>query len=203
MEVAGAAVGAYPRLALSVLLIRFTPRVSGSSAFLVGHWTIIMKMHLIIPLLLLAGYFSVNAQTNAPSNIPFWQKPIMRDRGSGGTPIGTLNYPIGSYLTIEGVKAKQDPMVMANQDLCRVERVNGSKLSQPVTIKIDEARGWSNGIPFVFKGYETFRMFGTPPAEYFAAREAGNKDFIGTQEIWRLEFYFVVTSVVAPKEERH
>jgi len=116
-------------------------------------------------------------------------------------PIGTLNYPTGTYLTIEGIKAKQDPMVMANQDLCRVERVNGSKLSQPVTIKIDEAKGWSNGVPFVFKGYEMFRMIGTPPAEYFAAREAGNKDFIGTQIIWHLEFYFVVTSVVSPKSE--
>jgi len=52
-----------------------------------GHLTIIMKMHLIIPLLLLAGYCSGCAQTNNATSWD-WQKPIIRD--GSGVPIGTL-----------------------------------------------------------------------------------------------------------------
>jgi len=165
-----------------------------------GHLTIIMKMHLIIPLLLLAGYCSGCAQTNNATSWD-WQKPIIRD--GSGVPIGTLGFPIGSYLTIEGIKAKQDPMIMQNQDFCLVEKVNGSRLAKPVTIEIETANGWSNGVPFVFKGGEYFRMVGTPPAEEAAAMEAGRKDFMSSQSIWHLQFYFRVTSVVAPKEEKH
>jgi len=153
-----------------------------------------MKIQHIIPILLLAGFCTVSAQTN---NTP--AEPISIKLDNNGIPIGTLGFPIGSYLTIEGVKAKQNPMIMANQDLCLVETVNGIKLAKPVTIEIEKAKGWSNNVPFVFKGYETFGMVGTPPAEEAAAKEAGRKDFMPMQVVWHLSFYFVVTSVEAPK----
>ena len=157
-----------------------------------------MKIQHLIPIMFLAAFCTVSAQTNTA---PTESRSIKL--GNRGVPVGTLGYPIGDYVTIEGVKAKQDPMIMATQDLCLVEKVNGSKLAKPVIIEIEKASGWADGVPFVFKGYETMQMIGTPPGEEDAAKEAGRKDFIPMQRAWQLRFYFQVTSVVAPKVEKH
>src|SRR6185436_13319344 len=53
---------------------------------------------------------------------------------NGDVPIGSLGSPVGSYLTIEGVRL--DDMKTGVHTL-RVETVNGSKLANPVAIWVE------------------------------------------------------------------
>lgn len=167
-----------------------------------------MKTQHIIPLLLLAGYCTVNAQTNI---FPGERKPIKFDENSG-VPIGSLGFPVGKYLTVEGAHFKLDPRAVMAPQFFLVDTVNGNKLAESVAIEIqtrfDGTNGagfanWLSGERFVFKGYETLGMVGTPPAEIEAYREAGHTDFPFRQNGgWEFRFCFVVKSVAAPKEAK-
>ena len=156
-----------------------------------------MKIQHIVPILLLAGYCTVSAQTtNAPA------EPTSIKLDNRGVPFGTLGFPVGSYLTIEGVKEK--PQIMQNQHWL-VDTVNGSKLTERVVITFDSPQHLLNlpvGGRFIVKGYETLAMVGEPPALEAAAKDSGqNLEQLQhmQQPAWRLEYRFVVTSIVAPK----
>jgi hypothetical protein len=165
-----------------------------------------MKIQHIIPIILMAGYCTISAQT---SSTPSESKSIKLD--SHGVPFGTLGFPVGSYLTIEGVKEK--PQILQNQHWL-VDTVNGSKLTKPVSIDVEHISmiDWTNNVDtrslpdgqrFIFKGYETLEMIGTSPGLKAAAKESGQGVPAIQQDLWHLYFYFVVTSIVAPKEEKH
>jgi hypothetical protein len=158
-----------------------------------------MKIKHIIPLMLLAGYCVVSAQTNST---PAESKSIKLD--NRGVPFGTLGFPVGSYLTIEGVKEKQQKL--PNQHWL-VDTVNGRKLNKPVSIDVERVSmiDWTNNVDtrslpddqrFIFKGYETLEMMGIPPGIEAAANESGQGVPAIQQGAWRLDYFFVVTSVV-------
>ena len=149
-----------------------------------------MKKQHIILILLLASYCTLSAQTNNALAEP---KPIKRDHS--GVPIGTLGFPVGTYLTIEGVKEKSS---LKYDQHWLVDTVNGSKLAEPVSIVMQTANGSTNGTRCGFKGFETLQMIGPPPGYVAAAKEAGRRDIVRNleqeQDGWQLLFYFMDTS---------
>ena len=101
---------------------------------------------------------------------------------------------LGTYLTIEGVRAEKGKV-----GLCTllVHTVNGENLDKPVAIWIDNA-----DLPPLFRctinGYETVRMIGVPPAIEKLASEEGRVVSL-PQAGWQTQLYFVALSDVALK----
>ena len=107
-------------------------------------------------------------------------------------PIGTLGYRIGSYVTIEGIRAEQGK---GGVRTLLVDTINGYKLDEPVGLGIENVDLPSRE-RCVIKGYETGRWIGTPDdvlrATGAPAPQAG----------WKFQFYFVATSVDQPKRAK-
>src|SRR5207237_636136 len=84
-------------------------------------------------------------------------------------PGGLLGHPLGSYLTVEGVRAEQGKVGVRT---LLVDSINGRRLPKPVALWVENL-----DLPpqqrCTLKGYETGRMIGTPPAVFEAAREQG------------------------------
>jgi hypothetical protein len=114
---------------------------------------------------------------------------------TGDVPIGSLGAPVGSYLTIEGLRF--DGMKTGFQTLL-VDTVNGDKLNKPVAIGVENIDALPKDVRCVLKGYETFQMVGPPPAYFAAAKEAG-REVTRPQAGWQVRLFFMATSVVAPK----
>jgi hypothetical protein len=116
---------------------------------------------------------------------------------SGRVPIGSLGHPLGSYLTVEGVRLDAPKTGVST---LRIDAINGQKLGMPVDIWIDNL-----DLPkekrCKIKGYETMRMIGKPPAESDAEEEQG-KPAPQPQAAWQVQLYFVALSVVEPKDLR-
>ena len=104
-------------------------------------------------------------------------------------PVGTLGYRIGSYLTIEGVRAEKGKVGVHT---LLVDTISGSKLDEPVGIWIENVE-LPPGDRCVLKGYETGRWIGTP-GEVLRATGAP-----APQAGWQFRFYFLATSVEQPK----
>lgn len=106
-------------------------------------------------------------------------------------PMGRLGYPLGQYLTIEGVRA--DGFKTGTRTLL-IDTVSGKKRPRPIELWIDNLK--SDGLPSdercIFKGYETGRMIGIPPS--VAEAEA-----LRSQAAWQFQHAFIVTTVVAPE----
>ncbi len=108
-------------------------------------------------------------------------------------PMGKLGYPLGTYLTIEGIRMEKGKV--GTQTLL-VNVVNGKKLPSPIPIWIDNIK--NPGLPkdtrCVFRGYESGKMIGVP-------NEVAEKEQIPqSQAVWQFFHYFTVTSVVEPKD---
>jgi hypothetical protein len=130
---------------------------------------------------------------------PTEKRPNQPTIRTGEVPVGLLGRPLGEYLTIEGTRYEPKPAVMVDTSrTLLVDTVNGKKLSKPVPIYIATVRLLPKEGRCVFKGYESGRMGGTPPAAYKAAKEAG-KPLEPRTLVWGWEFYFVATSSVRPK----
>jgi hypothetical protein len=113
----------------------------------------------------------------------------------GDVPICSLGFPVGSYLTIEGVRV--DGMKAGDRSL-RVDTVNGIALSEPVAIWVENIEPLPINTRCVLKGYETLTMVGTPPAYEDAVKEAGQTSPGRRQAGWQISSHFVATSVVSP-----
>jgi len=113
-------------------------------------------------------------------------------------PDGGLGHPLGTYLTIEGVRAPQQYMTDTVNTLL-VDTVNGKKLDTPGRIWVENADSLPKDTRCILRGYETGSMIGTPPAVIEAAKEEG-KDFTPEQFGWRFQRGFIVLSVVEPKD---
>jgi hypothetical protein len=105
-------------------------------------------------------------------------------------PNGLLGHRLGTYLTIEGVRATTGPYIRT----LLVDTVNGKKLDAPIPMWVENAK--YPGLPekerCIIRGYETGQMIGAPDevlrAEKLPAPQAG----------WRVHRYFIITSVVQP-----
>ena len=105
-------------------------------------------------------------------------------------PTGQLGYRIGTYLTIEGVRAEEGKVGVRT---LLVDTISGHKLETPVRLWIDNV-----DLPkeqrCVLKGYESGRWIGVP---YEVLKATGQEP---PQAAWQFHFHFVVTSVEQPKE---
>jgi hypothetical protein len=141
-----------------------------------------MKIALVLLVLISSPAFS----NDAPP-----MRPVLH---GGEVPIGRLGYPLGSYLTIEGVRA--DGLKTGIRTLI-VDTINGKRLDKPIEMWIDNA-----DLPPKFrctiKGYEAIRMLGVPPATIVAAKEAG-KNVGLPQAGWQVQLYFAALSDIALK----
>ena len=112
------------------------------------------------------------------------------------TPSGRLGHPVGTYLTIEGVRAEKGKVGV---NTLVVDTVNGKKLDTPIGVWIENVAALPKDTRCTLRGYESGKMIGTPPAEFEAAREAG-KDITMPQAEWQFFRYFIVTSIIEPKD---
>jgi hypothetical protein len=103
-------------------------------------------------------------------------------------PMGRLGHVIGTYLTIEGVRAERGKVGVKT---LLVDTVNGQKLAQPIGVWVDNVESLPESTRCVFKGYESARWIGIPPE---VAEATGQL----SQAAWQLYRYFVVTAVVSP-----
>ena len=116
-------------------------------------------------------------------------------------PAGKLGYPLGTYLTVEGVAAKPGFKVNPTCTLS-VDTVNGEHLYKPITIVVDNINTkFPQDRRIVIRGYESGKMIGTPPAVIKAAKESG-EDIAVSQAHWHFYRFFVLTSWVTPKPEQ-
>lgn len=111
-------------------------------------------------------------------------------------PPGKLGHPWGTYLRVEGVR-EEGPKFGGRTLL--VDTVNGEKLDTPIGIVIENVDSLPKDARCILRGYETGKMIGTPPAIEQAAKEEG-KSIVLTQAGWKLYRYFIVISVVEPKD---
>ncbi len=108
-------------------------------------------------------------------------------------PVGVLGYPLGSYLTIEGVRVESGQGRRATESLI-VDTVSGHKLAKPVTIHI------STMLPSgrcIFKGYEEGSWAGDWPPEVDHFQSRGG---LHLSESWHFRNVFTITLVVAPAD---
>jgi hypothetical protein len=106
-------------------------------------------------------------------------------------PSGRLGYRLGTYLTIEGVRAET---FKAGVNTLLVDTVNGKKLDTPLGIWIENVESLPKATRCILRGYESGRMIGIPHG--VAAKE----NLPLPQAAWQFFRYFLVTSVVEPKE---
>jgi hypothetical protein len=122
------------------------------------------------------------------------QEPILpKQLNSIPIPTGLLGYPLGTYLTIEGVRMEKEGGMIGTRTLL-VDTINGRKLVKPVSIWIDNAKrpGLPKNKRCVIRGYESGKMVGVP----IAVIKAENVPV--PQTGWQFSRYFIITSVVAP-----
>ncbi len=117
----------------------------------------------------------------------------------GDVPLGSLGYPLGDLMTIEGTRAKG---LKINPQTLFVDTVNGKKLEKPVAISIDNVRELPADVRIVLKGYESGRMLGPVPAAIQVAEEKGEKVMM-PQRSWHWDAFFVALTSVQPKLELH
>jgi hypothetical protein len=109
-------------------------------------------------------------------------------------PKGRLGHPLGTYLTIEGVRFGVDKIGKAKIDAhtLLVDTINGKKLDRPIAISIETSGSLPMRERCVFRGYESGRMVGVP----FEVARAENLPVPAA--VWHFHRYFIITSVVQP-----
>ena len=108
---------------------------------------------------------------------------------SDDIPQGRLGHPLGTYLTVEGVRAESGKVGV--QTLL-VDTINGKKLDEPMGIWIDNVE-LPHGQRCIIRGYESGKMIGLP----FEVAKAENIPL--PQAGWQFFRYFIMTSAVQPE----
>ena len=94
-----------------------------------------------------------------PANDPAKQSVTASDIGRRVIIIGDLNKPLGTYLTIEGVRPERGGM--RNNPL-EVDTIDGKKLDKPVIVDVRGTQQLPKEGRIVLRGYETGAMAGIP-----------------------------------------
>ena len=106
-------------------------------------------------------------------------------------PGGKLGHPLGTYLTIEGVRAEEGKVGV---NTLLVDTVNGKKLDAPVGIWVENVDALPKDTRCILRGYESGKMIGLP-------HEVAEKEKLPLPAAgWQFFRYFIVTSVVEPKD---
>lgn len=105
-------------------------------------------------------------------------------------PKGRLGHPLGTYLTIEGVRAEAGKV---GTRTLLVDTINGKKLDRPIGIWIDNVASLPKGERCIFRGYESGKMIGVPD------EVARAENLPPPQAAWQFCRYFIMTSVVQPE----
>jgi hypothetical protein len=150
----------------------------------------------------------------APPGVPAAQPPVapVGPVAAGPRqPGGVLGHDLGTYLTIEGVKAEG---VKIAPNTLLVDTVNGKKLDRPVPILVrfcDFDRNRFDletlvvmpvGVRCVYKGFESGTMMGVPQAVSDAARELGRTDVPMSPVAWQWRTHFVALIEVKPEAKK-
>ena len=111
------------------------------------------------------------------------------------TPDGSLGFPLGTYLSIEGFRTEG---VNLGPPTLRVERIGDKACAPPIILPIDYGLRFElpRGVRCVLRGYESGRMVGIPGAVAEAERLPLQ------QTVWHFFRHFVVTSIVEPESLR-
>ena len=108
-----------------------------------------------------------------------------------GIPRGRLGLPLGTYMTIEGIKSEAPK---SGTYILFVDTLDGKKLEKSVSVPLENVHTLLSGVRYILRGYETGRMIGVP-------LEVARKESIPLQQAaWQFYRTFVVTSVVEPKD---
>lgn len=146
------------------------------------------RLFYLAPLALLVATAAIEA-TDPP-------RPRIPTINDGDVPIGHLGFPMGTYLTIEGVVVHR--VALRSETYVKVDTVNGRRLPEPRGIWVEGLYGMSDGTRCVVKGYENGFMCGLPPGRIQADKEAG-KQTIQVQQVWGFMWNFVATSIDSPQ----
>jgi hypothetical protein len=111
-------------------------------------------------------------------------------------PSGRLGHPLGTYLTIEGCRVEGPK---TGERTLLVDTVNGKKLDPAIPVGVENIEPLPKDARCVLRGYETGSMVGMPPAVIEAAKEEGRTVNV-PQAGWQFRRYFIVISVVQPKD---
>lgn len=110
-------------------------------------------------------------------------------------PRGQLGFPIGTYLTIEGVRSEADK---AGTQTLVIHAVNGKRLTRETAIWIDNVE-LPTKAQCQLKGYETAKWIGIPPDVIDAGAVRVSPS---SHPPWHLFRYFVATSIESPKQAK-
>lgn len=113
---------------------------------------------------------------------------------SNYVPPGLLGYPLGTYLTIEGVAGQTKGGIRV-----LVETVNGQPLTSETYIHVTSIYV-TEKTRCKIKGYETGAMAGEPPAFTKSGAESDPKWKRTQLNKWQFWYYFVPMSIEYPEE---
>jgi len=109
-----------------------------------------------------------------------------------GIPMGKLGYKLGTYLTIEGIRAEKGKVGVKT---LWVDTINNKKIDAPISIwiEIENVDALPKDTRCILRGYESGKMIGVP---YEIIKK---ENLSQPQAFWQFYHYFIVTSVVEPK----
>ena len=136
-----------------------------------------------LPLLIIIGLASLSLCLADPPHKPGESYGV-------AAPIGRLGYPIGTYLTIEGVRSERGKV--GTQSLL-VDKIGDYKVPEPFGLWIENLE-LPEGVRCVLKGYESGQWIGTPDNVLKATGA------LPQQAAWQFHFHFLATSVEEPKD---
>lgn len=106
-------------------------------------------------------------------------------------PSGRLGHPLGTYLTIEGVRAEEGKVGV---NTLLVDTVNGKRLGAPICIWVENVDSLPKDTRCIVRGYESGKMIGVP-------FEVAKKEQLPLPQAgWQFFRYFIVTSIAEPKD---
>lgn len=123
---------------------------------------------------------SARSSTAPDAAQPDWAQPPV--------PMGLLGHRLGTYLTIEGVRAESGKVGARSMS---VEAVNGRWLETPREIWIDNINSLPRGERITLRGYESGRYIGLPPEVENALNER-------RQAMWQFQRYFLAVPIDLP-----
>jgi hypothetical protein len=100
-------------------------------------------------------------------------------------------HPLGTYLTIEGTRAERGKVGV---NTLLVDKVDGQGVFPAIGVWIENVDGLPAGKRCVLNGYESGKMIGLPHGV------AEKENVPHSRACWQFCRYFIVTSVVEPKD---